>query len=421
MENLETYELYDYTDKDRSTRFHIDNMLNKTITMFKYNGLPDSLPERELELILQLHGNAIITMHDGNLIALSGSYAPPKDLYYRSKKYLVANPYLSNNSIEYNIANNVFADIGEPDGILIRNDPLDRGLMPILKKYGTMLTESDITMMLALINLRATFAITADNDDDYESAIKFLEDLKEGKQGSMMSNSFKEGINIQPCGTGINGYLTQIIEMNQYLKGSFFQEIGLQSTFNMKRERLSEAESGMDTDCLRPLIDSMLEERQKALEEVNKKYGTNITVEFNSSWNKYNEEDEALDEESVEESEDVEETTEELTEETNEESTEESTEETKESDESVEESEDTEENSEESDESEETNESEESEDNQELNIIENLSEALVNISEENNDIIDVSDEETEESSEDEKGEDEDEENEDKKRSSESAD
>src|SRR5699024_3616728 len=32
------------------------------------------------------------------------------------------------------------------------------------------------------------------------------------------------------------------------------------------------------------LVDNMLENRQKSVEKINEKYGTEITVEFNSSW-----------------------------------------------------------------------------------------------------------------------------------------
>lgn len=265
-------------DKRYLNRFNADNMLNKTLTMFKYKRLPESLPERELELILQVKGYGIITEHEGDIVALWGGYAPPLDVYYRPKKVIVVNPWADINK-EYEIGT---------DCILIRNDPLDRGLIPILSKYSEELTEVDITKILALINLRAIYGISTSSDIEKASAEEFLKQIAEGKQGVMMGEDLASEIKTQPYATSINGYLTQIIEAEQYIKGSFYQEIGLQSTFNMKRERLSEAESGVDRDCLRPLIDSMLEERQRAIEKVNEKYGTDIEVEFNSSWSKYN-------------------------------------------------------------------------------------------------------------------------------------
>ena len=52
----------------------------------------------------------------------------------------------------------------------------------------------------------------------------------------------------------------------------------------MKREALGAGESGLNADILFPLVDDMLANRQECLDEVNKMFGTNITVEFNSTW-----------------------------------------------------------------------------------------------------------------------------------------
>ena len=58
----------------------------------------------------------------------------------------------------------------------------------------------------------------------------------------------------------------------------------MNATFNMKREAINEAEAAINEDILYPAIDTMLICRQNALEKVNKMYGTNITVDFDSVW-----------------------------------------------------------------------------------------------------------------------------------------
>ena len=93
----------------------------------------------------------------------------------------------------------------------------------------------------------------------------------------------------------------------------------------MKREAINEAEAGMSDAILFPLCDLMLEERKKGLEKVNKMFGTNITVEFDSVWEILRDEQEQK-EELVEseieknENEDKEEQQEEIKEESNDES-----------------------------------------------------------------------------------------------------
>ena len=52
----------------------------------------------------------------------------------------------------------------------------------------------------------------------------------------------------------------------------------------MKKEAISESEQAMNEDVLKPLIDTMLECRQKACEEINAMFDLNISVNLNSSW-----------------------------------------------------------------------------------------------------------------------------------------
>ena len=68
------------------------------------------------------------------------------------------------------------------------------------------------------------------------------------------------------------------------MKASWYNEIGLNANFNMKREYLSEEELRASTDVLLPLIDDMLRCRKEAIDKVNSEYGTNITVDKNSAW-----------------------------------------------------------------------------------------------------------------------------------------
>lgn len=272
--------LYSITDKDTAQKDFVMDYLNRTLTMFNYKGLPDTIPEVDLELILQLQGYGIITEHKGDLVALWGGFAPPCDIYYRPENVLVNNPWAKINKT-YRVKDNT-------DAVLIRNDPLQRGLLPIFNRYGTLMTESQITYLRALINFRAMFVFTGDDDADKKSAEIFLQKIEAGEGGTMVTGGFENGIQAQPLLAQASNYITQAIEAQQYVLGMLYQQIGIQSTFNMKRERQTENETNLDTDPLRPLIDAMLEERQKALEAVNEKYGTDITVEFNGIWSKYN-------------------------------------------------------------------------------------------------------------------------------------
>ena len=78
---------------------------------------------------------------------------------------------------------------------------------------------------------------------------------------------------------GINQIVTQAS-----LIGSFYNEIGLNANFNMKREAIGDGESSLNEDSLLPLCEQMLQCRQEDIDKLNKMFGTNISVDFDSAW-----------------------------------------------------------------------------------------------------------------------------------------
>lgn len=261
--------------KDKLYQQYIQYMLDRTQRMFKYNGLPETIPQRELELLLQVNGTATIGKDDeGNLYAFRGGLGGVPDAYYRPTISVVANPYLKLNK-EYKI--------GEDCEIII-NDSMWGGLIPMFSKYANQLVESDITLRMALINARIPSLIVADNDSAKKDAENYIMKVEKGELGIISSNAFFEGIKTSEYGIRSYSAIKDTIEAIQYLKSAWFNELGLNANYNMKREAINDAEAGMNEDSLLPLIDDMLECRRVGLEKVNKMFGTNITVELDSSW-----------------------------------------------------------------------------------------------------------------------------------------
>jgi hypothetical protein len=52
----------------------------------------------------------------------------------------------------------------------------------------------------------------------------------------------------------------------------------------MKRERLTENEVLLNVDEILPFVDNMLQCRRAAVDAINEKYGTDITVDLNTAW-----------------------------------------------------------------------------------------------------------------------------------------
>ena len=267
--------LYDFNDKELAVRNYIAYMLDRTQRIFEYKGLPDTVPQRMLEFLLQVNGYACFGECNGELYAFYGGLGGEPDAYYRPTLCVVANPYLKFNKT-FKI---------DEDCVIMRNDSLLYGLLPLFSRYATAMAENDISFRLSSVNTRIEFLLSAPDDSTKAAAEKFLKDIEEGKQGVIASNEFLEGIKAQEVGRSMRTF-TDLIEYQQYLKASWFNEIGLNANYNMKREKLSTTESQMNNDALLPLVEDMLEQRRLALEKINEMFGTDISVDFASSWEK---------------------------------------------------------------------------------------------------------------------------------------
>ena len=265
-------------DKNALIDFHFGMALTKTLKIFEYEGLPDSIPFRELEKILQLNGFAYWLKKDGDLYVFWGGLGGRSDEYYRPTNFIVANPYLQFfKTVKVN-----------EEGVLMWNDFSHMGLNLMIRRYAELMAECDITLRFGLVNARLVSILYATNDNVKETAEEFLKDVEDGaKLGIVMGDAWLDDngdFRVNEYRKANTQDLKAIMELQQYIKASFFNDIGLQANYNMKRESINDSEAGMNEESLKPFIDDMLESRQEAIKRINKQFGTNISVKLSSSW-----------------------------------------------------------------------------------------------------------------------------------------
>lgn len=261
-------------DKSEIIRTLITRMLSRTIKMFKYENLPDTIPAKDLEIILQCGGSATIgRADDGKLYAFSAGLGGEPNPYYLPTIAVVANPALKL-SKQWDI---------DKECVVVLNDYLYQGMMPIYNKYATLLAEAELSLRYAIINTRIPNIVQADNDATAESARIFFDKIYEGKDpGIITTSEFFDGI--KTLDYSKDSPITSLVEATQYIRGQWYNEIGLSAQFNMKREAINEAEATMNDDILPPITDMLLECRQNGIDKVNEMFGTNITVSLDSIW-----------------------------------------------------------------------------------------------------------------------------------------
>lgn len=267
--------LYAYKNKKLALRNYLRYMIDRLQMLFEYEGLPDSIPKRDLEMMLLIRGHAAFYAHNGQVFAASGALGGERNEYYMPTRYVFAVPY-------FNISKNLKI---HDECVVIPNDSSYTGLMPLLRRYCSLMVENDLTMRIATVNTRLTTILTAPTEQLRASAEKYLQRVDDGELGVMGDRAIIEGIKTQPyANSGQGNQLTQLIELQQYLKASLYNEIGLNANWNAKRETLNDGELAVNNQILLPLIDDMLNQRRIALEEFNNMFGFDASVRFGSAW-----------------------------------------------------------------------------------------------------------------------------------------
>lgn len=262
------------SDKSKVFETYCKYTFTRTQSMFTYEGLPDTIPVQWLESYLQRNGSCCIAEHEGNLYALLGNAGGELDEYYQPTIYTVANPAL-------NLSKSF--KIGE-DCVYCKNDYDALGLVPLVSRYCGLMTENLLTVRISDINMRMMNLLSAPDDNTLQSTKQYLKDLEEGILGVVGETPFFEGLKLQSKGVGNGDYMIQFIELQQYLKGSMYNELGINANFNMKREALSGQEVALNDDALMPLIDDMLKQRRAMCDELNEMFGLNVSVDYGSTW-----------------------------------------------------------------------------------------------------------------------------------------
>ena len=276
-------------DKERSCREFATYFLMRVMKMFKYKNLPKEIPVDCLSKMLFTNGYGWFTKWKANELGdekfyfFTGNMGDVIDAYYRPTRIIIANPGAKCYR-QFELGEQSGGTYYGKEGVIIRNDTLYHGLMPLILRYSYLLAENILTMRTADVFLRIIALISGQDDETVASANSFISNIERGKLMTVSEGSFFDGVKMQTPPSSNGSYLTQFIEYQQYFLGSFFNEIGLNANFNMKRESIAKSESSLNEDSMLPLCQNMLMCRREDFSVVNKLFGLNIEVDFDSAW-----------------------------------------------------------------------------------------------------------------------------------------
>ena len=269
-------------DVDRMYEFYFKWLLGKLQELFVWENLPSTIDETFLNNQLFLTGRVCFTDKLKNtLMCYYGNPGGEPDAYYCPTLFTIANPIMGS-------ANVVISN--DKEGVMMYNSKEDKvyqflpqssGLFGLIHQTATLLADNVVSINTAQINSRVQAAIIAENESLRNSAEVYVKQLYAGKPWTVLTEDMIASIKTSPiANTATPQAIATLIELHQYIVADFYNSIGIKTNPVNKKERLITDEINSVDNYLAVSLEQMLKSRQDAVERINKKYGTNISVDI---------------------------------------------------------------------------------------------------------------------------------------------
>lgn len=293
-------------------------LLNRVSRMFSYDNLPVGLDGEFIARELIVHGRIGITTKGTDQSfetprAWRGWCGGLQTAEYTGSRFIGASPVLGGVDFEigtegaviFNSTEDRFnytgADItvGKKGKIEFKNDePLPTtALYEYIVRTADLLQNIDTSIRSLLRTSRALLMITSKNDETKNAAEIVLKKILDGETVGIFKSDLLDSLNFTFAPTAANAQqlLAELKEQYQFMLAEFYHAIGINANYNLKRERLNTAEIDVNTDALFINIIDMLKCREAGVKDINRLYGTDISVRLGDEWQKERDADSAQD------------------------------------------------------------------------------------------------------------------------------
>ena len=277
--------LYDVADVMTGFDFWFWKIVNLLLQMFDWEGLPEDIPAREIELNLLLTGHCVILVDDEGRL-----YAPPTSIYGQDRYYQPTNAVFASPTVS---GQNTYT-IGK-DCVCIYNSSLkesvwyirsDNGLLSFIKRYARMLADIESTINIYTVNQRLT-AVPVTEDQNVAQSIKaFFRKLIQGKREIITDNNLIESfrnvdiISKTTLKDGVNDWLIARDKVFEQM----YRDLGVRM-YQPKKAQVTESELESNDQVLLIALDDLDKARKEGAEELNQMFGARFGFEASVSLN----------------------------------------------------------------------------------------------------------------------------------------
>lgn len=242
-------------------------LTNAALSRFKWINLPETCNERALEITLYFYGFALFFFDETLGYAHTPCTLPgPFNIYYESIR---RQAYSYQYRKDYDINNSV----------LIRGNKSMSPDYLITWTYAPKIADAIRSVDVHGQTLKSPFGIVCD-EQNRKSAITAVNKIKDneilvlgnkyGNKNAYEVLNFVQACWLPEMWNNVKNYLEQA-----------YTALGIDSLYSSKKERLVAAESQGQRNPNRHIIESELDMRRKACEEINRMFGLDVEVELN--------------------------------------------------------------------------------------------------------------------------------------------
>ena len=261
---------------------YYNDLLSCCMQVLIFDNLPKSIDPTWFKFCLLLAGRVAVfrdTRGSGEIRALDCAIAGEPDIYYMPREVLIVNPAFRGYS--YTLERE------GPDVAIIFCRECDRyqwamntgGLYGLISTTAQMLADNAASINVATKNIRLTNILAADKTNTKTSIDIVLQKMYDGEPAIVVQKSLAEKLETIPLTEQTNTQqLLQLLQTRQYICSHFYEQIGLKTHDQMKKERLITAEIDEGGALAVFNVTDMLQSITRGIEEMNAKFGTNVVV-----------------------------------------------------------------------------------------------------------------------------------------------
>ena len=272
--------MYDTADVPCGYDYWFYKLLNYCLGIYQYEGLPKSLPGREVLMNLLLTGHAVIFQNKNNLVTTKTQLFD-FDEYYRPTKAVYGNVEINSKTLYLGVDSEVVY-LTRIQGNVLMDQAVDSGLKTFICRYARQLADAESTANMYMVNIRnASFPVASD-DQTKKQVEAFYNSIVLGKRAVITDSIVQESFrNIDYATVRSQDSLNDILIARDKILANFFQDIGIKYRQEQKKAQMTEDEIETDEQLLMLDVNQMKEVQQEGFDRVNDLFGTDIRVKIN--------------------------------------------------------------------------------------------------------------------------------------------